>query len=78
MGGPILGMFLLGLFIPISNSKGAFGGAILGFCFPTWLLIGSNIYGINKNRPIKPFPLPINCSNNESLNYVYPNGSNNK
>ncbi len=64
----MLGLFLLGLFIPISNSKGAFCGAILGLCFPTWLLIGSIVFEINKNRPIKSFPPAINCSNNDSLN----------
>jgi len=46
IGGPILGLFFLALFVPFSNSKGAFVGTLTSLCFLIWLFLGYNIYGI--------------------------------
>ncbi|XP_059489775.1 sodium-coupled monocarboxylate transporter 1-like [Neocloeon triangulifer] len=37
VGGPILGVFSLGVFVPWVNSKGAFAGAITGLLFMSWM-----------------------------------------
>ncbi|XP_033645281.1 sodium-coupled monocarboxylate transporter 1-like [Asterias rubens] len=43
-GGPLLGLFSLGLFFPWSNSKGAATGLICGLSFAFWVGIGAIIY----------------------------------
>uniref|UniRef100_A0A8C5CT86 Solute carrier family 5 member 12 n=1 Tax=Gadus morhua TaxID=8049 RepID=A0A8C5CT86_GADMO len=55
-GGPMLGMFSLGILFPCANSKGAIGGFIAGITVAFWAGIGAFIY------PAPPFnsrPLPL-------------------
>jgi solute carrier family 5 (sodium-dependent multivitamin transporter), member 6 len=52
LGGPILGLFCLGVFIPFSNSKGAIVGTTCGLLFTIWIFTGSIAYGIK--YPKKP------------------------
>lgn len=52
LGGPILGLFCLGVFIPFSNSKGAIVGTICGLLFTIWIFTGSIVYGVK--YPKKP------------------------
>ncbi|XP_061594507.1 sodium/iodide cotransporter isoform X2 [Cololabis saira] len=44
VSGPILGVFILGMFIPATNRLGAFSGIIVGFCVSMWLAVGSTLY----------------------------------
>ena len=46
LGGPVLGLFLLGVFVPFANSKGAFAGTISGLTLTIWLFLGHVAYGI--------------------------------
>ncbi|XP_073332570.1 sodium/iodide cotransporter [Pagrus major] len=44
VSGPILGVFILGMFFPATNKLGAFSGITVGFCVSMWLAIGSTFY----------------------------------
>ncbi|XP_072536850.1 sodium/iodide cotransporter [Salminus brasiliensis] len=44
VNGPLLGAFILGMFIPATNKPGVFAGVAVGFCLALWLAIGSSIY----------------------------------
>lgn len=59
--GPILGIFVLGLFIPFSNSNGAFYGGIISFLFSIYMFIG--FYAFDNKIPKNIFN-QTNCSFN--------------
>ena len=42
LGGPVLGLFSLGMFIPFANSTGALSGGIVSVVFMLWVSIGGN------------------------------------
>lgn len=42
--GPLVGVFILALLIPIANAKGAITGMVLSHCVTLTLLVGSRIY----------------------------------
>ncbi|XP_029286420.1 sodium/iodide cotransporter isoform X2 [Cottoperca gobio] len=44
VSGPILGVFILGMFVPATNRLGAFSGICVGFCVSLWLAVGSTLY----------------------------------
>ncbi|XP_057212592.1 sodium/iodide cotransporter [Triplophysa rosa] len=44
VNGPLLGAFVLGMFVPATNKLGVFSGVAVGFCLSLWLAIGSTIY----------------------------------
>ncbi|XP_051857700.1 sodium-coupled monocarboxylate transporter 1-like [Antechinus flavipes] len=44
IGGPLLGLFSLGILVPIANSLGAFVGLIFGFAISLWVGIGAQLY----------------------------------
>ncbi|XP_078495998.1 sodium-coupled monocarboxylate transporter 1-like isoform X1 [Ciona intestinalis] len=44
IGGPLLGIFCLGIFTPVANSKGALTGLIGGLAAGLWLAVGSYMY----------------------------------
>ncbi|KFP81849.1 Sodium-coupled monocarboxylate transporter 1, partial [Acanthisitta chloris] len=44
VGGPLLGLFALGILCPFANGIGAFVGLISGFVISLWVGIGSQIY----------------------------------
>ncbi|KAM3619157.1 uncharacterized protein V6R79_003864 [Siganus canaliculatus] len=44
VSGPLLGIFILGMFVPAANKLGAFSGLLVGFCVSLWLAVGSTIY----------------------------------
>nr|XP_046268766.1 solute carrier family 5 member 6 [Scatophagus argus] len=56
VGGPILGLFCLGMFFPWANSTGAVAGLGAGLGLAFWLGIGSIV-----TRSSSPRPLPPNC-----------------
>nr|XP_054608203.1 sodium/iodide cotransporter isoform X5 [Nothobranchius furzeri] len=44
VSGPLLGVFILGMFIPATNRLGAFSGILVGFCVSLWLAVGSTLH----------------------------------
>ncbi|XP_033477118.2 sodium/iodide cotransporter [Epinephelus lanceolatus] len=44
VSGPLLGVFILGMFVPAANRLGAFAGISVGFCVSLWLAVGSTLY----------------------------------
>ncbi|XP_038057833.1 sodium-coupled monocarboxylate transporter 2-like isoform X2 [Patiria miniata] len=58
-GGPLLGLFSLGLFFPWTNSKGAIAGLLSGLGIAFWIGIGAIIYPPGASRP----PLTIEGCN---------------
>jgi hypothetical protein len=54
------------LFVPFSNSKGAFSGTIVSLLILMWIFIGANVYGVN--YPKKPVSTDgCNITNSSSL-----------
>ncbi|XP_022090137.1 sodium-coupled monocarboxylate transporter 1-like [Acanthaster planci] len=58
-GGPLLGLYCLGLFFPWTNSKGAMAGLLGGLAVACWVGIGAFIYPPSTYRP----PLTIEGCN---------------
>nr|XP_057928360.1 sodium/iodide cotransporter isoform X2 [Doryrhamphus excisus] len=44
ISGPLLGVFILGMFLPGTNKLGAFSGVTAGLCVSLWLAVGSTLY----------------------------------
>ncbi|XP_024135084.1 sodium/iodide cotransporter [Oryzias melastigma] len=44
VSGPLLGVFILGMFVPATNRLGAFSGIAVGFCVSLWLAVGSTLH----------------------------------
>uniref|UniRef100_A0A4W3HX75 Sodium-coupled monocarboxylate transporter 1-like n=1 Tax=Callorhinchus milii TaxID=7868 RepID=A0A4W3HX75_CALMI len=59
VGGPLLGVFLLGMILPCVTSIGAICGLVVGFLLTMWVGIGGQIYG---PLPDKTLPLPLSTA----------------
>ncbi|NXC44554.1 SC5AC protein, partial [Penelope pileata] len=59
-GGPMLGLFTLGIVFPCVNWKGAIGGFLTGITLSFWVGIGSFIYPA---QPKKTIPLELSTLN---------------
>ncbi|KAF1385563.1 hypothetical protein PFLUV_G00109060 [Perca fluviatilis] len=44
VSGPLLGVFILGMFVPATNRLGVFSGILVGCCVSLWLAVGSTLY----------------------------------
>ncbi|XP_045409089.1 sodium-coupled monocarboxylate transporter 1 [Lemur catta] len=55
IGGPLLGMFALGILVPCANSLGTFVGLMAGFAISLWVGIGAQLYPALPERT-----LPLN------------------
>uniref|UniRef100_A0A669QAE1 Solute carrier family 5 member 5 n=1 Tax=Phasianus colchicus TaxID=9054 RepID=A0A669QAE1_PHACC len=44
IGGPLLGAFVLGMFVPACNTAGAFGGLGVGLTLSLWVAVGGSLY----------------------------------
>ncbi|XP_048832141.1 sodium/iodide cotransporter isoform X1 [Brienomyrus brachyistius] len=49
VSGPLLGVFMLGMFVPATNTKGAFTGLFVGFGLSLWIAIGSTLFPPSEN-----------------------------
>ncbi|XP_061663118.1 sodium-coupled monocarboxylate transporter 1 [Syngnathoides biaculeatus] len=70
IGGPLLGLFSLGILCPFANSKGALSGLASGLVVSLWVAIGAQIY---PPPPALSRPLPLttegcNLTASDSLN----------
>ena len=74
IGGPYLGLFILGLFSTKTNARGVCSGAISGLALAFFLVIGSIIYPPDKQLP----PISIqgcsgfNATTSNSTGIIYP------
>ncbi|XP_022088056.1 sodium-coupled monocarboxylate transporter 1-like [Acanthaster planci] len=67
-GGPLMGVFSLGMFFPWSNSKGALTGLICGLAMAFWVGIGAQIYPPEVYKP----PLVIDgCYSTNATNSTF-------
>ncbi|KAK5622949.1 Sodium/iodide cotransporter [Crenichthys baileyi] len=48
VSGPVLGVFILGMFVPATNRLGAYSGILVGFCVSLWLAVGSTLHPPNE------------------------------
>ncbi|XP_078098556.1 sodium-coupled monocarboxylate transporter 1-like isoform X2 [Mustelus asterias] len=64
VGGPLLGLFLLGMIFPCANSIGAISSLVVSFLLTLWMGIGGQIYHASPDK-IRLLPLSIaGCSYN--------------
>ncbi|XP_014686940.1 sodium-coupled monocarboxylate transporter 2 [Equus asinus] len=68
-GGPMLGLFSLGILFPFVNWKGALGGLLSGITLSFWVAIGAFIYPAPAS---KTWPLPLSTDQCVSLNETEP------
>ncbi|XP_052262230.1 sodium-dependent multivitamin transporter-like isoform X3 [Dreissena polymorpha] len=57
IGGPLLGVFVLGMFFPWSNTAGAYAGLIVSLVFMFWIGIGAYITEVRNTIPKAPVVL---------------------
>lgn len=67
LSGPLLGLFVLGLFFPWSGKKGAISGGCISFIIMAWIVFGTQWHILNKR--IRYSNLPTSTANcNFALN----------
>ncbi|XP_071398384.1 sodium-coupled monocarboxylate transporter 1 [Centroberyx affinis] len=70
ISGPLLGLYLLGMFFRTTNSTGGLMGLIIGLVLTLWAGIGSQIYPPTDEKT-KPLPLSTaGCNNTMGQNYT--------
>ncbi|XP_066266083.1 sodium-coupled monocarboxylate transporter 1-like isoform X1 [Branchiostoma lanceolatum] len=69
IGGPLLGLFTLGMFFPWANTIGAYAGMLVGFVMTFWVGIGAQVW-----TPIVPKP-PVSIAGCERLNETLANAT---
>ncbi|NWW51026.1 SC5A8 protein, partial [Pedionomus torquatus] len=69
VGGPLLGLFSLGILCPFANGIGAFVGLVSGFVISLWVGIGSQIYPPLPERT-KPLHLSTVGCNISAVNFT--------
>ncbi|XP_033499258.1 solute carrier family 5 member 6 [Epinephelus lanceolatus] len=67
VGGPILGLFCLGLFFPWANSTGALTGLGAGLAMAFWVGIGSIVTRSSGARPLPPHCRAVLLSDNTTI-----------
>ncbi|KAL1236418.1 Sodium-coupled monocarboxylate transporter [Trichinella spiralis] len=73
VGGPLLGVFIVGMFLPFCNSKGAMVGLVSSLIVTLWIGFGAIFHGV------VPVLLPMNtlgCTSNVTIMNVTLNMSN--
>ncbi|KAK3526795.1 hypothetical protein QTP70_033563 [Hemibagrus guttatus] len=64
-GGPMLGLFSLGIFFPFTNTLGAIGGLIMGISLSFWAGVGAFLHAASPNNT---HPLPLSTESCNLLN----------
>ncbi|XP_031451853.1 sodium-dependent multivitamin transporter isoform X2 [Phasianus colchicus] len=69
VGGPLLGLFCLGMFFPCANSTGAVVGLLAGLAMAFWVGIGSLVANMGGAAPLanSTVPSPINWTTPATL-----------
>nr|XP_046149097.1 sodium/iodide cotransporter isoform X2 [Oncorhynchus gorbuscha] len=79
VSGPLLGAFILGMFVPASNRPGVFSGVAVGFSISLWLVIGSTLHPPSLQTmgvlPTYTDQCPSNSTVNSSLGMDTPSAS---
>ncbi|XP_056281325.1 sodium-coupled monocarboxylate transporter 1 [Pseudoliparis swirei] len=72
IGGPLLGVFTLGILCPFANSKGALSGLVSGLVVSLWVGIGAQIYPPphEMSRPLSLTTEGCNFTATGSLNWT--------
>uniref|UniRef100_A0AAQ4PVY2 Solute carrier family 5 member 8 n=1 Tax=Gasterosteus aculeatus aculeatus TaxID=481459 RepID=A0AAQ4PVY2_GASAC len=72
IGGPLLGVFTLGILCPMANSKGALSGLVSGLVVSLWVGIGAQVYppSPEMSRPLSLTTQGCNFTHAESLNWT--------
>ena len=58
-GGPVLGLFTLGMFIPWASGQAAFISAITSLLVLLWIAVGGNVSRLNKFYAIPQLSLSV-------------------
>ncbi|GLD48496.1 sodium-coupled monocarboxylate transporter 1 isoform X1 [Lates japonicus] len=69
IGGPLLGLFTLGILCPFANSKGALSGVLSGLVVSLWVGIGAQIYPPPPEMT-RPLPLTTDGCNFTTANSI--------
>uniref|UniRef100_UPI003AAE8977 sodium-coupled monocarboxylate transporter 1 n=1 Tax=Centroberyx gerrardi TaxID=166262 RepID=UPI003AAE8977 len=71
IGGPLLGLFTLGILCPFANSKGALSGLLVGLVVSLWVGIGAQIFppSPEMSRPLALSTEGCNFTTTHSLNW---------
>ncbi|RXG68829.1 hypothetical protein Avbf_09996 [Armadillidium vulgare] len=69
VGGPLCGVFSLGMFVPWANSLGAFIGTLFGLGFTFWIGVGFQVAKFQKKIPSTK--LPVNMYGCEAANISF-------
>uniref|UniRef100_A0A668A1F4 Solute carrier family 5 member 8 n=1 Tax=Myripristis murdjan TaxID=586833 RepID=A0A668A1F4_9TELE len=74
IGGPLLGLFTLGILFPFANSTGALSGLVSGLTVSLWLGIGAQIFPAppEMTRPLLLTTEGCNFTATDSLNWTSP------
>ncbi|XP_058481429.1 sodium-coupled monocarboxylate transporter 1 [Solea solea] len=72
IGGPLLGLFVLGILCPFANSKGALSGVVSGLILSLWVGIGAQIHPPTHEltRPLSLTTEGCNFTSPGSLNWT--------
>ncbi|XP_003475918.1 sodium-coupled monocarboxylate transporter 1 isoform X1 [Cavia porcellus] len=62
IGGPLLGLFSLGILVPFANSVGAFVGLLTGFMMSLWIGIGAQLYPPLPERTMPLYLATYGCN----------------
>uniref|UniRef100_A0A3P8W6G1 Solute carrier family 5 member 8 n=1 Tax=Cynoglossus semilaevis TaxID=244447 RepID=A0A3P8W6G1_CYNSE len=69
IGGPLLGLFTLGILCPVANTRGALAGLVSGLVMSLWVGIGAQVYP-SPPELTRPLPLTTEGCNFTTANHL--------